>query len=267
MVFVVENATDAPGQASAAIYEQPLNERMRTFLRLEFLQQQTEHHSAESSDIATRQAVNGLLEIGAILTRGDVRSEVLKELERQIEQLQAFAANPSVDHSRVDSLVDQLLQSRDAINAIGPHYLQTLKDSEFLSAIKHRSAIPGGTCEFDLPLYSHWLRRPYQERRADLDGWLADVRALCDGVRQIMWLIRQSAIPTDYVAEAGMYQHSISKEVSCRMLRVKVNDGQGLFPEISGSPQRFTIRFLAWQDINSRPAQTDKNVAFQLSIC
>lgn len=267
MVFVLENAVHPQGKASAATYEQPLNERMRTFLRLEFLHQQTEHHSEESSDIASRQAINGLLEIGAILTRGDVRSEVLKELERQIEQLQAFASNPGVDHSRVDSLVDQLEASRSAINAIGPHYLQTLKDSEFLSAIKHRSAIPGGTCEFDLPLFSHWLRRPYEQRRADLDRWLHDLRALCDGVRQIMWLIRQSAIPTDYVAEAGMYQHSIGKEVSCRMLRVRLTDGSGLFPEISGSPQRFTIRFLGWPDINSRPSQTADDVPFQLSIC
>ena len=59
MVFVVENAVHPQGNTSSATYEQPLNERMRTFLRLEFLHQQTEHHSDESSDIASRQAING----------------------------------------------------------------------------------------------------------------------------------------------------------------------------------------------------------------
>ncbi|MEM7611905.1 MAG: cell division protein ZapD [Pseudomonadota bacterium] len=267
MVFVVKNAPDVQRDPQVATYEQPLNERMRTFLRLEFLYQQLEHHVEDDSDIATRRAVDGLLEIGAILTRGDVRSEVLKELERQADVLKGFAANPSVDHSRVDALIRELEQTRDAINAIGPHYLQPLKDSEFLSAIKHRSAIPGGTCEFDLPLFSHWLRASYERRRANLDVWLNDLRPLCEGVKHIMWLIRQSAVPTPYTASAGMYQYSIDKQTNCRMLRVTIRNQHDMFPEISGSPQRFTIRFLNCSDINERPVQTVDDVPFELSIC
>ena len=45
-----------------------------------------------------------------------------------------------------------------------------LRDSEFLSAIKHRSAIPGGTCDFDLPDYSYWLNRPAELRAAEFDS-------------------------------------------------------------------------------------------------
>ena len=267
MVFVVENAREPQSEAADAIYEQPLNERMRTFLRLEFLYHQTEHHVAHESQIDTREAITGMLEIAAILGRGDVRSDLLKELERQIGELEGFAANPNVDRSRVDGLLTELRASREALNAIGPHYLQTVKDSEFLSAIKHRSAIPGGTCEFDLPLFSHWLRQPYEARLQHLDLWLGSLRPLCDAVQQVMWLIRQSATPVDYTAQAGMYQHSIARETSCRMLRVRLAGGSGLFPEISGSPQRFTIRFLSWSDVDARPAQTSQDVNFQLSIC
>ena len=40
-----------------------------------------------------------------------------------------------------------------------------------------------------------------------------------------------------------------------------------LFPEISGSQHRFTVRFLEWSTINSRAVQTGHDVTFDLSIC
>ena len=68
-----------------------------------------------------------------------------------------------------------------------------LRDSEFLSAIKHRSAIPGGTCDFDLPDYSFWLNRPSQARAAEFGTWLALIRPLCDSIAEFLWLTRQNA--------------------------------------------------------------------------
>ena len=62
-------------------FEQPLSERMRTFLRIEFLHEQTRFHANEPTDFGARAAVAGLLEILTILGRGDVRSDVLKELD------------------------------------------------------------------------------------------------------------------------------------------------------------------------------------------
>ena len=65
----------------------------------------------------------------------------------------------------------------------------------YLSSIKHRSAIPGGTCEFDLPDYGHWLRLPYQRRIENLESWLKAIRPICDAVLELLWLIRESALP------------------------------------------------------------------------
>ena len=128
-----------------------------------------------------------------------------------------------------------------------------MKDSEFLNAIKHRSAIPGGTCEFDLPVYNHWLRQPFSRRQTDLDTWTA--------------CIRESGEPQDKLAINGMYQHNMQKDSNCRLLRVSLDGNQSLFPEISGSQHRFTVRFLEWSSVNSRAVQTGHDVPFELSIC
>jgi cell division protein ZapD len=250
-----------------AEYEQPINERMRTFMRLEFLYQQMLYNSELEADWATRAATSSLLEIMAILTRGDVRSDVLKELDHQIDGLKRFQSQPEVDLRRLETLVANLATSRDELDTAGMHFLQPLKDCEFLSSIKHRSAIPGGTCEFDLPEYSHWLRQPFTRRQQDVHGWLGCIRPVCDAVIELLWLIRESAQPVDKVAINGMYQHRMQRDTTYRLLRVRLPDDSQLYPEISGSQHRFTVRFLEWSTIASRAVQTGHDVDFRISIC
>jgi len=251
----------------SAEYEQPLNERMRTFLRLEFLYQQMLYNGELDSDWATRAATSSLLEIMAILMRGDVRSDVHKELDHQIENLERFVSKPGVDSRRLDALLKNLLESRDEVNSAGTQFLQPLRGCEFLTSIKHRSSIPGGTCEFDLPEYNHWLRQPIARRQQDLQDWLSVIRPVCDAVVELLWLIRESAQPLEKTAINGMYQHNMQKHNHFRLLRVTLPDDSPLYPEISGSQHRFTVRFLEWSNIGSRAVQTGRDVGFQISIC
>jgi cell division protein ZapD len=266
---MVKPASDIPPQESVAIrhYEQPLSERMRTFLRLEFLYQQMLYNSERQADWATRATITTLLDILAILSRGDVRSEVHKELDHQLGNLQRFQSQPGVDDGRLGTLIHNLASSREELSRIGTSFLQPLKESDFLNAIKHRSSIPGGTCEFDLPVYSHWLRQSFERRAQDIEEWISAIRPICDAVTELLWLIRESAQPQQKRAINGMYQHNMQKHTNCRLLRVSLANGTGLFPEISGSQHRFTVRFLEWSTVSRRAVQTGHDVPFQLSIC
>ena len=267
MVKPASTILDRVAASGPAYYEQPVSERMRTFLRLEFLYQQLLYNNEQVSDWATRATIAGLLEILAILSRGDVRSEVHKELDHQIDLLQRFQSQPGVDGGRLDTLIRNLVGNRSEIDGIGTQYLQPLKESDFLNAIKNRSAIPGGTCEFDLPEYNHWLRQSPERRQQDVSRWVGAIRPLCDAVSEVLWLIRESGQPRDRVAINGMYQHSMQKDAHCRLLRVSVSGDTSLYPEISGSQHRFTVRFLEWSSIDKRAVQTGHDVPFQLSIC
>ncbi len=267
MAAPAQSAAGRLADTSRAEYEQPLNERMRTFMRLEFLYRQLLADLDAESIGATRGAVATLLEILAILMRGDLRSEVHKELDVQVKRLQRFQSQPEVDDRRLNALLGNLIATRDDVDAVGTGFLQPLKDSEFLSAIKHRSAIPGGTCEFDLPEFNHWLRQPWQRRREDLDRWLTKVRPVCDAVLELLWLIRESAVPEQKTAINGMYQHRMQKDSSCHLLRVTLPEKSSLYPEISGSQHRFTVRFLEWVSVDARAVQTGHDVRFLLAIC
>jgi cell division protein ZapD len=103
--------------AAGPVYEQPLNERMRTFLRLDFLYHQTLYHEQPEDSWSTRAAMQSLLEILAITARGDVRSEVLKELERQMSVMHDYQARPGVDGSRLRAVLSNLAQLRTELNS------------------------------------------------------------------------------------------------------------------------------------------------------
>ena len=248
-------------------YEQPLNERMRAFMRLEFLWQQLSYHAGVPNPWSSRAAVAGLLEILAITSRGDARGDVLKELERQMSAMRDYQNRPGVDGARLRSILAALVRRREELNAAGANFMQRLRESEFLNAIKHRSAIPGGTCEFDLPDYYHWLNLEPDLRESDLADWLVTIRPLCESVSELLWITRENAVPRDELAPGGVYQIVFERDRPVQLVRLTLPGGSKLYPEVSGSHHRCSLRFLRWNSVHSRPVQATEDVRFALTTC
>ncbi len=248
-------------------FEQPLTERMRTFLRIEFLYEQTLFHADEPTDFGARAAVAALLEILTILGRGDVRADVIKELERHADLLLRYRSQPGVDPARLTGLLESVESLRNSLAEAGPHLVHPLKECEFLSTIRHRSAIPGGTCMFDLPDYGYWLHLPGSERRRQLDDWTARLKPLCDAVAEVLWLTREATEPTESVAVSGFHQQSFERSEQLNLVRVLLPMGAGIFPEISAGQHRVTVRFLRWRGVDARPVQLNQDVHFWLALC
>ena len=263
-----EPESERPGEAKPPlVFEQPLNERMRTFLRLDYLYNQALYHNEKASQWGSRAAVASLIDILAISTRGDVRSDVLKELERHLGLLNEFQNKPGVDVARLRALMNNLLRLRGALANAGTAYLQPLRDSEFLAAIKHRSAIPGGTCEFDLPDYFFWLNQDAASRVQTFNEWLALLRPLCDAIAELLWLTRQNGRMRQEVARAGCLSVTFDRDTPLQLLRVTIPAEAGLYPEISGSHYRCNVRFLRWNGLMARATQADADVPFTLTCC
>jgi cell division protein ZapD len=253
--------------AGTLVFEQPLNERMRTFLRLDFLYNQALYHNEMASHWGSRAAMGSLIDILAITTRGDVRSDVLKELESHLTTLNEFQSNPGVDAQRLKSLVANLTRLRTDLMNAGSAFLQPLRDSEFVSAIRHRSAIPGGTCEFDLPDYYFWLTQPDEARMRTFNQWLGLLRPLCDAIAELLWLTRQNGRGRQEIAQGGAFNITFDRDHPLQLLRISIPTAAGLYPEISGSHHRCNIRFLTWNGLTTRPTQAQADVPFVLSCC
>lgn len=248
-------------------YEQPLNERIRTFLRLEFLFARVDNGLAGKSEIDQRNAIDAMLSILSVFERSDLKSEIAKEIERLIANLSALEQTPGVDKKMLDSLLDELDQTLDGIylqkSAIG----QSLRDNEFLYSIRQRSSMPGGTCDFDIPGYHYWLQHtPLNQRIEQINAWMNQFTTARNAIEIALRLTRESISFSEQQAENGFYQRSLDSSLPTQMIRIMVPADAHYFPEISGGKHRFTVRFMNF-DVNSRPQQIQEDVTFLLSCC
>lgn len=252
---------------SGIIFEQPLNERMRTLLRLEHLFRLTDHEMKGANQWDTRIALNTLLDIVDLVSRADIKGELIKELERHGATFKALKANPGVDLKRLDQVLDdinaRLAELRDKNYQPG----FTIKQNELVTAVRQRNAILGGSCNFDLPSYHLWLNRPLEVRRQSLKYWREDLETISKSTFLLLNLIRNSSNPTLEKAENGLFQKNLEQGNACLLIRIVMPEETYCFPEISGGKHRFTVRFMEQRDTANRPAPVDADVEFELHCC
>lgn len=249
------------------LYEQPLNERVRTFLRLEHLFYLARHHIANDDECNNRASVTGLLNIIDLLTRSDVRADLIKELERHASTLNSLSNNRNVDQIRLQSVLDDIITLLEALKKTSYQPGLNLKQDEFITSIRQRSVIPGGSCNFDLPNYHYWLHKSHDERLSDINHWQSDLLLIHDGLKLALHMIRSSATPVKEHATGGFFQKPIESSAACQLIRVALPVQSKCYPEISGGKHRFTIRFMEQPSTKSRPVQIQEDIDFELHCC
>jgi cell division protein ZapD len=139
---------------------------------------------------------------------------------------------------------------------------QHVRDDEWLMAIKQRSVIPGGLCEFDLPAYHYWLHQPAALRAQQLQDWLAPFLVVRTAVNVILQLLRESGVAESHYASEGTYQRMLEGR-NPLLIRIALADELACVPEISANKYALNVRFM-----HATPGQarvcTDEVVPFTL---
>ena len=246
-------------------YEYPLSERIRTLLRLEDLFDKVLHFSLADGAYEHHTALLALFEILDVAGRADLKVDLVQELERQRQILLAFRDNPQISEEALSGALYEIEHASSALLAMAGRIGQYLRESEWLMAIRSRTAIPGGVCEFDLPSYHFWLNRDADKRRRDIQGWLAPMLPIRDGLTIILRLLRESGRAEDQIAKRGSYQVMMSGR-HAQLVRVRLDRDTNALPEISANKYAFNIRFVA-PDVASRPRQAETDIPFELTFC
>jgi len=236
-------------------------------MRLENLFRQAAFFLRGTSVWNSQATLDSILEIQNLLGRNDLKTEVLKELERHTGNLARLERNPDVDRERLGEILDELDQLIDRLYADSQPLGHELKQNEFLGSIRQRASIPGGTCQFDLPGYYHWLQRPDEQRVEDLRRWIATFDVLQQAIEVVLQLLRGSVPPQRELAAEGFYQRSLDPNSPPQLLRIALPVDSPYYPEISGGKHRFTIRFLQQDSPEERAIQIREDVEFALACC
>ena len=249
------------------IYEQPLNERIRMCLRVETLMNRFHYHEGLKGDWSTYSALLTILELTSLLERGDLKQELMKELERQHAALKALTKHQGIDHSKLELVLSKLKLSLDKVHRLDGKLGEHLKKVDFLLGIKQRTTIPGGSCDFDLPQLRFWLNRTHEQRLEELNEWVVPYLELEEAIGLVLTSIRDSATAKIVEAENGFYQQSLDTKQSTQLIRIGVDASKLIYPEISAGKHRYSVRFMHPSDGEKPPAQVKENVEFELSRC
>lgn len=253
-------------EKTSVIYEQPLSERVRTFLRLECLFDQARHHRQNPSEYGTRASLHLLLDTLVLLSRSDIKNDIVKELTEQHQRLTRLSATPGIDPARLSAVLEKLTQALNGLQQLSTQMAGAiLRDNDFLMSIMHRASIPGGTCGFDLPHLHHWLSRPAERIARELDAWFAEVAPFEQAISLYLQLLRNSVAPGEALARAGMYV--VVPPGPCQLIRVWLDAKVDAYPEISAGKHRCTVRMMQMRDINTTARQLAADLPFGLQFC
>lgn len=249
------------------IYEQPLSERIRSFLRLDFLFRLTDHCLDGTTEWDSRATIDCLLDINDLLGRTDIKNELIKELEKDSSTLRTLKQNPGVDLERLEMILGNIQKYLESLRDQAYQPGQSLKQDELITSIRQRNAILGGSCNFDLPGYHQWLSRPLSFQKQSLLNWREDLEIIKQSTYLALNLLRNSNSPSNEIARNGFFQRPLEPNSNCQLIRIILPAGSNYFPETSAGKHRFSIRFMEQADTLNRPVQVDADIDFKLQCC
>ena len=248
------------------LYEYPFNARIRTYLRLEHLFLRLSQLVQRESAIDHHYALTTIFEIMDVATRADLKSDVLKDLEKQKHILNSYRGNPAISESVLDEVVGRLDQCFSTLSHLAGKAGQSLTENDWLMSVRSRAVIPGGTCEFDLPAYYAWQHKGVDTRRTDLDTWTSTLKPLANSIHMLLKMLRDSGTPQKIMASGGQFQQALPQGRTFQLLRLRIDPSLDLIPEISGNRLLVSVRLMRLAADN-RLHPCSEDAPFELTLC
>lgn len=256
----------ATGKISVILYEYPFNERIRTYLRLEHLFLRLAELMSRVDALDHHFAITTIFEVMDVGARADLKSDVLKDLDKQKQILNGYRGNPAIAEGVLDDIIQQLDRCFSALNGQPGKAGQSLTENDWLMSIRSRVGIPGGTCEFDLPAYFAWQHGSAAARQGDLQRWAASLSPLAESIHLLLKLLRDSGSPQKVIAVGGQFQQNLPQGRTFQLLRLALDPALNLIPEISGNRLMVSIRLMRHEE-DDRLHSSNTDGAFELALC
>ena len=247
-----------------AVYEFPLNEKVRTYLRLEQLFKQLNQVKSASEEWQFMNFFDALFTLLDLLERLDIRNDVLKDIEVHEKNLVHWSQHPKIDTEALQAALQKIIKLRDTLKnskKVGA----SLKEDKFLSSIRQRFSIPGGTCSFDLPNLHYWLKQPLEKNLEQISTWMNELKLICDAIDITLSFLRERGRFTAIEAPNGFYQGVAEDKIE--LIRIYSAIDKGFYPILSGNKYRYAIRFMLFTPTESGSSSVEDKVEFKLACC
>lgn len=255
---------------SKITFEFPLNERFRTFLRIENLLHRWQYYLRSTTKEDHHTAILTLLDIYDFSFRNDVKGDLLSELARYKQALSQYFSSPDVSEDKLNQTILRLVDAYKQIEQ-SPKFGGNLADNEWLINIKSRLVVSASVCSFDMGFYYQWLQDSEQRRLNDLQEWIQPFAPMFDAVTLLLQLSRNLALTKDCVTHSYAYQQPLSGR-KFDIMRVEFANTSNYLPDFSANKHVIWLRFAAPVVSVRSSAKTmqhamQEEVAFRLGLC
>ncbi|QJR80013.1 cell division protein ZapD [Alteromonas pelagimontana] len=249
---------------SEAVFEFPLKEKVRNYLRIEQLLVQLKTGACVQTAPLHMYFFDQLFTLLDLLDRLDLRTDILKDLDTHERSLVYWSQHPNINSAALEQALQNILRLRTKLKN-GKKFGSDLKDDKFLGSIRQRFAIPGGACSFDLPNLHFWLHQPLAERQKAIDNWLASLAVLEEAISISLAFLRERGTFQKQTAQNGFYQ-GVAEDKN-ELIRVRCQIDTGQYPNLSGNKYRYAIRFMWFDTQQPQNGSVDTDVTFSLAAC
>ncbi len=243
----------------AAIYEEPMDERIRKFLKLENFFLKINHHKEIDTIYDSYASLHNLILIYNTLARVEVKSELIREIDFQRVKYAEYIKLDNSDKTKLNSIMEKQSVILNNLHSLKPNYLNGLNNDEFFQfCVKHHENL---NTEID-----YWLTRDHNMRLNQINLWLELIKPIEHSIYFCLDILRRSSQTNEVCADKGFHLVKLDQDKKIRLLRVTMQTDNYYFPRISLGPQRATISFMIMNEDN-KFVQIKDNISFVLDLC
>jgi cell division FtsZ-interacting protein ZapD len=235
------------------IFEYPINECIRTCLKLEPILKKIERISSQTLPLQHKTQILLLITLIHILDRQDIKTKFVKLITQQQANLIALQDNDKVDQATLQFWIQKLknlstnLQNTSSLTG-------SLKQDPLISFILQQPSSTQSVPNFMAPQLQCWLQLPDEHRLNQLAKWRQNLTLIEQLIHTLLPLIRNSKPFKQEVSEAGFFQTNLNKEQEIHLVRIKLYQPD-LYPEISIGKHRMILHFISiytQQQVNAK---------------
>ncbi|MGY0398808.1 MAG: cell division protein ZapD [Ostreibacterium sp.] len=249
-------------------YEHPFGERVKLFLRLEIIFKQAISHKSARGQYETQMCLDALFALLNLTNRYELRSVMLRELDRINSTLLQLKHADDVNLGKVDDTLHGLGHCKSVLHSLDSKHIDRIRNIEFLNTIKLRNIHETGSYLFEIPELRYWLLQNSRHREKQIEQWLTDFMPFKETTDFLLNLIRNSAEREEVIAQNGIYIKTVdTKHTVHQLLQICMHEKHNVYPSVSGDGYRFVIRFMQQKEVGNRATQTKENIHFRLRGC
>jgi cell division protein ZapD len=248
------------------IYEQPVAENVRNFLKCEYLHEKYLHALDQGDIWSIRSSITTLIEISDFMSRVNLKVELLKELEKSKIYIEKLKNNELIDILKYDNYHENINVCLENLNNIENNPSKTILDNDFLMQIKNKLYIPGGDNFFDNPSYLNFLSSNKSNIVKNINTWYLPFKYLFITSALILSIKRSNTKFKQCVSEGSFFEKRLDSNTRIDLVRIRLQKNINIFPDISVNRQNINIVFKYSFGSKIVSKAIEDNINFELSL-